>query len=264
MKTIVNILQDKTTLKNIILATTNYGYPEETELTIDLLNNIDIKPRVLKNKEIQKERTKKRAEVFTPSWLCNQMNNFCDKEWFGRKDVFNIECEKSWKTIEDKIVFPKEKTWQDYVLSTRLEITCGEAPYLVSRYDTATGEMIDVFKRVGMLDRKLRIVNENTFNENDWFEWVKKAYKSIYAYEFQGDNLLIARINLLLTFVEYMNYKWGKEPTEEQLKEIAEIIIWNIWQMNGLTNEIPFTNVYARIKDWEMENVICFKDLFLR
>ena len=49
-----------------------------------------------------------------------------------------------------------------YVISKRIEITCGEAPYLVSRYDTVTGKKIDVVDRVGLLDRKLRVINENT------------------------------------------------------------------------------------------------------
>ncbi|MEE3499435.1 MAG: restriction endonuclease subunit M, partial [Ruminococcus bromii] len=54
------------------------------------------------------------------------------------------------------------KSWQDYIKDTRLEMTCGEAPYLVSRYDAITGEDIAVSDRIGLLDRKLRIVGENT------------------------------------------------------------------------------------------------------
>lgn len=36
----------------------------------------------------------KKAEVFTPAWLCNLMNNHCDEDWFGRSDVFNVENEQ--------------------------------------------------------------------------------------------------------------------------------------------------------------------------
>ena len=91
------------------------------------------------------------------------MNNHLDEEWFGRKDVFNQELDKSWKTKEETISLPEGKTWQQYVDSRRLEITCGEAPYIVSRYDASTGEMIEPLKkRIGLLDRKLRIVNENS------------------------------------------------------------------------------------------------------
>ena len=45
------------------------------------------------------------------------------------------------------------------------------------------------------------------------------SYKAVYGYELQGDNLLIARINLLLTFVEYMKDKWNHKPENEELKE---------------------------------------------
>ena len=47
----------------------------------------------------------------------------------------------------------------------RLEISCGEAPYLVSRYDTVMGETIPISQRIGLLDRKLRVVSENTDTE---------------------------------------------------------------------------------------------------
>ena len=71
-----------------------------------------------------------------------------------------------------KIVFSDEKgkTWKDYVDLVCMEITCGEAPFLVSRYDAATGEIIPLKKRIGILDRKIRIVNENVTGHNDWIK----------------------------------------------------------------------------------------------
>ena len=62
-----------------------------------------------------------------------------------------------------------------YVDSKRLEITCGEAPFLTSRYDTTTGEVLVVNQRIGIIDRKLRVICENTDNEADWFKWAKRA-----------------------------------------------------------------------------------------
>ena len=71
--------------------------------------------------------------------------------------------DSTWTVSEGKIELPKNKKWQHYVDSRRLEITCGEAPYLVSRYDVSTGELIvPPIRRIGILDRKLRIVGENT------------------------------------------------------------------------------------------------------
>ena len=93
--------------------------------------------------EHQTNRTRDKAEVFTPSWICNAQNNLVDEQWFGRKDVFNIQKEMSWKATADKIAFPDDRqhTWQKYVDAQRLEISCGEAPYLVSRYDIVTGKL---------------------------------------------------------------------------------------------------------------------------
>ncbi len=242
------LLKDKTTKKNIIFATSIYSSQgsqirETEQITEEILKKFtqeEIQPRVLKNKMQQQERTKARAEVFTPSWICNKMNNHCDEEWFGRKNVFNTELEHGWKVNTDTVVFDEIDGWKKYVDSRRLEIACGEAPYIVSRYDATTGELIEVKRRIGILDRKLRVVNENTANEKDWFKWVLRAYQSVYGYEFQGDNLLIARINLLITFVDYMQDRWNRVPTDTELKKIVNVIVWNLWQMDGITGRSPF------------------------
>lgn len=242
------LLKDKSTKKNIIFATDAYreSYSEidaRTQITKGILLGFDaytLQPRVSKSLEEQVERTRKKAEVFTPSWICNKMNNHCDEVWFDRKDVFNTEMENGWIVTTAKVEFPIGKDWKSYVDSKRLEITCGEAPYIVSRYDASTGEYIEPINRIGILDRKLRIVNENTTTKHEWNEWVIRAYQSVYGYEFQGDNLLIARINLLETYVDYMQDRWNEKPTEAELKKMANIISWNLWQMDGITGSIPF------------------------
>ena len=242
------LLKDKTTKQNIIFATSVYRTDENpiketdqmTETILRGFNSCEIQPRVLKSQEQQQERTRAKAEVFTPSWICNKMNNHCDEEWFGRSGIFNIELENGWKVTNSPVPFEHEGDWMKYIDSKRLEITCGEAPYIVSRYDAATGELIEIRKRIGILDRKLRVVNENTDNEADWFKWVLRAYQSVYGYEFQGDNLLIARINLLVTFVDYMQDRWGRVPTDTELRKIANVIVWNLWQMDGMTGTVPF------------------------
>ena len=240
------LLKDKNTNKNIIFATDNYakrGYKETTEVKLEFLKNRKralIRVRIDKSKEEQRIRSKEKAEVFTPSWVCNKQNNLIDNAWFGRESVFNSEEEKGWKANTDKIEFT-DKTWQDYVKDIRLEITCGEAPYLTSRYDTVTGEFIPLIERIGLLDRKLRVVSENCDAKEDWTEWAKNAYKAIYGYEFQGDNLLIARENLLFTFIDCYKDKFNEEPSNVLLQEIAEIITWNIFQMDGLKYVVPFS-----------------------
>ena len=120
-----------------------------------------------------------------------------------------------------------------------MEIACGEAPYLVSRYDTTSGKVISIMDRIGILDRKLRIINENIDEEKEWINWVIKAYKSVYGFEWQGDSLLIARENLLYTFTDNYFYKFSKKPDLETVEEIAKIISWNIWQMDGVKCVVP-------------------------
>ena len=240
------ILQDRSTGQNIIFATDAYidfDCDIKTQIKTDKLigiNAVPIQPRVLKSLKEQNQRTRQKAEVFTPSWICNKMNNHCDSEWFGRENVFNIERGHTWEAISEPVKFDDEKDWCSYVDSKRLEITCGEAPYIVSRYDTTTAEIIPIYNRIGILDRKIRIINENVDIEKKWIEWVYRAFQSVYGYEFQGDNLLIARINLLITFVDYMQERWARVPTEKELTKVADIIVWNFWQMDGITGTVPF------------------------
>ena len=155
--------------------------------------------------------------------------------------VFNEETEKNWNATTDPIVFPTAtgKSWQDYINDVRLEITCGEAPYLVSRYDTVSGYMIELSQRIGLLDRKLRIVSENTHTEEEWLKWAIKSFQNTYGYDWQGDNVLLARENLLFTFIDYYKAKFDAEPEVNILRDIANILSWNIWQMDGLKFVIP-------------------------
>lgn len=242
------LLSDKSTKKNIIWATDSFqelgnGFSDTAEMNARLLteNPTCILPRIEKTEETQVNRTRKRAEVFTPAWLCNRMNNYCDEIWFERKNVFNHEDEEhNWSAIEEPITFPKRKSWKHYVDSERLEITCGEAPFLVSRYDSSSGTLIASTKeRIGQLDRKLRVINENTLDYDEWIKWSIRAYEATYGYEYQGDNLLIGRINLFLSFIEYHKDRWEKDAEEKILKVIANRIAWNLWQMDGLKDTVP-------------------------
>ena len=67
-----------------------------------------------------------------------------------------------------------------YVDERRMEITCGEAPYLVSRYNATTGKIIPLKQRIGLLERKIRVVKENSNNETDWLKWSKHAFLNLF------------------------------------------------------------------------------------
>lgn len=180
--------------------------------------------------------------MFTPSWICNNQNNLVDEAWFGRKNVFNESNDnKTWTTVEEHIVFLDDKSWKDFVKETRLEMCCGEAPYLTSRYYTVTGEMLELKDRIGMLDRKFRIISEHAENDDEWNEQSVIALKSVFGYEFQGDNLYIARCNILLTFIDYYKDKYNKDSDINLIKQVIEIICWNFWQMDGIKLVVPFS-----------------------
>ena len=245
------LLKDRSTGKNILWATGNYSshgpeYEKEKTIELSLITGRHsrlVKPRTMKSQREQVLRTRDMAETFTPSWICNKQNNLVDEVWFGRKDVFNIETGKSWIPSDGSIEFSDVpgKTWQDYVKAPRLEMTCGEAPYLVSLYDTTSGEQIPIKQRIGLLDRKLRVVGENTLTEEEWVKWAVEAFKATYGYEFQGDNLLLARENLIFTFIDYFQDRFNRLPAQNLIDEIAFIISWNLWQMDGMKYVVPFS-----------------------
>src|SRR5690554_1484423 len=103
------LLKDRTTKKNIIWASDSYSdmgkdfLPESNinEKWITNGGNKLVQPRIKKHIDLQKERTKGRAEVFTPTWIVEKQNNL----------------------IEDEI---KTLTLNEYVNYKWLEITCGE------------------------------------------------------------------------------------------------------------------------------------------
>lgn len=295
------LLIDRTSNKNIIWATSNYsrfgkGFMSTDHIPLKYLVNHSrqiVKPRILKSKTEQKKRSKDMAEVFTPAWVCNLQNNMIDNEWFGYKNAFNEEIESGW-IGKEKVEF-KNRSWKDYIDLERMEITCGEAPYLTSRYDVVTGSEIRPLDRIGLLDRKLRVVFENTDDENEYIESSLLSLKRIYGYDFQGDNVLIARKNLFFTYIEFFEEKFKKEPSIDLLKEVAKIISWNIWQMDGMKYVVPYSchkeetvqlslfedmqeepefckgcrtgdihqhnGTYSKIKDWRSNRIVKFIDI---
>lgn len=262
---------------NIFWATDDYrergaGYQYADQITVDAItgrNGLVIRPRVVKSRANQRTRSREMAEVFTPAWVCNKQNNLVDNAWFGRPGAFNTEVDRpdgthTWLPSEGPVEFPAGRSWRDYVRDVRLEITCGEAPYLVSRYDAVSGEPIAVDRRIGLLDRKLRVVGENAADPGQWLRWAKVALQSTYAYEWQGDNIVLARENLFYTVLDHYQARFGNPLPEPSLPAIADIIAWNVWQMDGLRGVVPgacgnkpapvaspsLFGIYALVRDW--------------
>lgn len=258
------LLKDRTTNKNIVWASPSYegmgkpfcaDQPIKKNLIIGPYDSI-IQPRVEKNKRNQELRTRKRGEVFTPPWL----------------------VDKQVSIVMNEV---RDNSFERFIALRWLELACGEGPYIVTRYDSITGDIIPVNKRVGFLDRKLQRIAEQSTTEKEFIKWSKIAYESSYGYELQGDSLLLARENLLLSFCEHYNHKFNKLPTMKVIKQIATIVSYNIFQMNGLTMQTPYSDktkksiqlnlfdevnaheiqggIFTLIKDWE-NNVLVSMD----
>lgn len=210
---LATLLRDHTTGRNIFWATHDYealgsAYDYHAQILPEQItgeHGMVVRPRVLKSKEQQTDRSKDMAEVFTPSWVVKKMVDYVDI------DIHTL-C---------------------------LEITCGEAPFLVSRYDATTGDPIAISERVGILDRKLRMIHDQQLNDEDWLALVRQAFQSTYGYEWQGDSLLLARENLLYTLIDHYEARYASKPDMSLLQNFAEIISWNLWQMDGLTYRTP-------------------------
>lgn len=197
-----------------------------------------IQPRAAKSRQEQTRRTKDKAEVFTPLKIVKVMND----------------------DIEQNLPLPNNHTWQDYLAARWLEVTCGEGPFITSRYNPVSNsrQIIKPDNRVGFLDRKLQVVNKHCDTVEDWLHYAEVALKSCYGYEFQGDSLLIARENVLMTMNDFYKVKFEHDINLEsqaeadgglstaQLEHFAEIISWNIFQMDGLNYTIPLTSEPAK------------------
>lgn len=243
------LLYDRTTKRSIIWASDAHAglgdaYRSNGEIRLELITGDRsgvIKTRARKELSQRSDRTRKNGEVFTPLWICRKMIDHADEMW--RSETEDAKAAK----IKQKTASYKSEQWQRYIDSRRLEITCGEAPYLVSRYDVATGEEIPVPERIGILDRKMRAADEHTATESEWLMWAFRSFEATYGYELLGDSLLIARVNLFMTFEEYLLRRWNRRPSAKEYQRLIRIITWNVWQADGLTGKVP------RFEQWDGE-----------
>lgn len=193
-------------------------------------------PRYMKASLDQKRRTKDKAEVFTPVSVVKKMNDTFDTNY---NDIY-----------------------EEYINRRVLEATCGEAPFLTSRYDASSGQQILCGERVGLLDRKLQRIPDSV-DKSEWTAFATRSLKATYGYEWQEDSIFLARKNLLLNTIEYYIDRFKELPDQDDIKEWANIISYNIFRMDGVTLCIPETNIKSKVMNWEineMENFDGSKD----
>lgn len=125
------LLKDRSTGRNLIWATDDYtargkGFGANDEMQVAQIADRDhpvIRPRVDKNADEQRQRSVKRAEVFTPSWICNKQNNLLE---FAEIISWNI-----WQMDGIKYVVPmscKPKVTKETLLDGTVETHVEECP----------------------------------------------------------------------------------------------------------------------------------------
>ncbi|MDE6397861.1 MAG: Eco57I restriction-modification methylase domain-containing protein, partial [Clostridiales bacterium] len=202
----------------------------------------DILSHIRRTVAQQKNRLKNKAEVFTPAWICNAQLDAVDDAW--------------------KSAHAGDTAWQAYITAPRLEIACGEAPYLTNRYDAVSGEEIAPVNRCGILDRKLRAVSEHIADARQWLAHAFDALRSVYGFDWQGDNVYLARENLLCAFAEAYKEKFGTFLSAEHLHAAAEIVSWNVWQMDGISGAtVTDARMRCKIKLWSKNETAEFASL---
>ncbi len=209
--------------RNIVWANNHFvtydttGYDACDPITSQLISHSKaktIRPRAQKPTEQQRHRTKTNAEVFTPLWIVKIQNDAVDADY--QADDIETYVRRKW-----------------------LEISCGEAPYMTTRYHMETGEPIPIPERQGFVDRKLARINAEVTDKAEWQSHVELAYQASYGFEWNGDSLLLARENLLATYHDYYCNKWNAPPSQRLLEAIATIISFNLFQMDGITGTLP-------------------------
>lgn len=239
---LATLLIDKSSGKKIIWATDSYvqiGPSYKADMPIQARqitgrNRLLIQPRASKSRAEQTYRKREKAEVFTPLRVVERMNSTADK-LLGHEEA-------------------TDDNWTHIVNCRKLEVTCGEGPFIAGRYDpTAQNQkVIKSANRVGFLDRKMQAIHRFVHKEREWREQTLRALQSSYGYEWQGDSLLIARENVLQTVIDFYEDKFGRSKSLDLafLEECAEIIAWNIFQMDGIKFVIPMSCVDVQVTEF--------------
>lgn len=162
---------DKTTKSNIIWATDAYtelgaAYHRDKEITVDLITGQHsgvIKNRARKALEQQSERTRQHAEVFTPLWICEKMNDHIDEMWFGRKQgigatetFYSLGLCSTKQEVQNILTYIKTKFARALlsVLKITQDVNPGKWQYVPLQDFTAASD-IDWSKSIPEIDKQL-------------------------------------------------------------------------------------------------------------
>lgn len=243
---ILNILLfDRSASKDLVWATSMYKlhgdlYKKEGYITPKLISGK--MKNLIKPSANRKSNEIDRVKLIFDSWRFDVDNDDNYGFKFDYNNVFGEGLEEYFNKYKE----------DDFINKKILVMECEEGTCFVNRYNLETKEIVEPFKRNGIMDKKLNIINQKTDDENEWYNMVLLAYKNVYGFEYRGDNVLLTRENLLHGFVDNYKYKFGKKPSVERVTEIAKIISWNIWQMDALKFVIPHSCINVKKENFQL------------
>lgn len=142
----------------------------------------------------------------------------------------NYVSDGSRKTITHEVSFLRKK-W--------MEADCAEGFTLATVYAPASGRILPVNERTGFIDIKLNLISRLCDSPDAWIILARYAVGSCYGFEVNGDNLFLTRINVLSSILDFFKNKFDSPLNFQEVEEFANIISWNIFQLDGYTHSIP-------------------------
>ena len=177
------------------------------------------------------------------------MNSYCDFDWFNIK--------KKDKEGKVRFIFDDKKSLKGYVDLKKLEITCGEAPFVISRYDTTKGNIISLYKRIGFLDRKLTAISQYIEDKEEWYEELKLPQTTLRRVNKEE----AARLDVFAEdyFAAYMReVEKSKDCERSQKKQKVEKLIKGLSEESGMA----ITQFFLSYYDHNVTAKLCTDVLF--
>lgn len=268
------LLKERSFKRNLNFVETIEEFSGDDEITCDIVLQDPpiILPQYMYAYDRKRNSAKKRGAVFTPQFAANNMCEVLCRAILNVPDEENI-CAQIYPINETDTrewitdTLPPEDCL-NLIYKTCLDSCCGEGIFLTQRYHQNSGKPIEIPFRKGLLDRKLHVIKRALEKEEDlhelrFFSLAKIAFKTTYGFDLLGKSVYLTRKNLLETFVDFYQWIFAKDPENAMVEDIATILSYNIFQMNGLSHKVPLTNqsVYARIRDWSKNLEFCFASI---
>lgn len=165
----------------------------------------------------------------------NRKLNTLDAAWFGHEPAFNEESAQGWQTLSEPVAFDDPFHWKKYVTRPVFLFQAGHGQALVFRPFAQGAEPMQYGKRMGILDRRLRIISENTREESEWLRWAESALQSLYGTDVSPLAIFQARLSALVAVREAYAQRFGGQLPVREEKYMVTTLCWNLFQMDPRT-----------------------------